>query len=201
MIQMDTGGIAIIGGVPGVGKTTVINKALEIAQENSVEIANFVFGSVMMEIAEKEYNVQDRDALRKLPTDTQKQIQRYAAIKIADRARGKITIVDTHYMIKTGVGHFLPGIPSWVSDALKPKLLVLIEADPKAITSRRSEDDSRLRDADTLELLKDHQAINKAIAVSISQQTGALISIIENKQGEIDRSGRELFEQLVSIKE
>ncbi|MBD3189267.1 MAG: adenylate kinase [Candidatus Heimdallarchaeota archaeon] len=195
----DDSRIAIIGGVPGVGKTTVINKALEFAKEEGIEILNIVYGTIMMEIAKSEFAIEHRDMLRKLPICEQKEIQRLAAFKIADRARDKITIVDTHFTIRTSADVFLPGIPKWVVTTLEPKLLVLVEANPKEITERRTGDDSRFRDQETIDFLLDHQDINKGMAVTISQQTGALLSIIENREGKVEESGRKLFEHLKNL--
>ncbi|MGC9779256.1 MAG: adenylate kinase [Candidatus Heimdallarchaeota archaeon] len=194
------GSIAIVGGVPGVGKTTVINKALEFASKNDFEILIIVYGSVMMEIAKEEFNVQHRDELRKLPTNTQKEIQRRAAFRIGKRARGKVVIVDTHYTIKTASGTFLQGIPQWVSDGLNPKLLVLIETDPQEIFQRRAYDQSRTRDQDTVNVLFEHQLINKTVASTICQKTGALLSVIKNRQGKSDEAGKELFLHLKALK-
>ena len=194
------GSIAIVGGVPGVGKTTVINKALEYASKNDFEISIIVYGSVMMEIAKEEFNVQHRDELRKLPANTQKEIQKRAAFRIGERARGKVVIVDTHYTIKTGSGTFLQGIPQWVSDGLNPKLLVLIETDPQEIFQRRANDQSRTRDQDAVDVLFEHQLINKTVASTICQKTGALLSVIKNHQGKSEEAGKELFEHLKSIK-
>ncbi|NHK29753.1 MAG: adenylate kinase [Asgard group archaeon] len=193
------GKIAIVGGVPGVGKTTVINHALYYAKEEDLEIVILVYGSVMMEIAKLDYNVQNRDELRNLSPANQKEIQKRAAMRIAERARGKIAIVDTHYTIKTGTGSFLQGIPQWVSDELNPSLLVIIETDPDEIIQRRSIDESRTRDHDTTSLLFEHQLINKTVASAICQKTGALLAVIKNKQGNATDAGKELLFHLKSL--
>ncbi|MHA1462775.1 MAG: adenylate kinase [Candidatus Heimdallarchaeota archaeon] len=191
--------IVIVGGVPGVGKTTVINKVQELAKAEKMKITIIVFGSVMMEIASELFNFHDRDNLRKLPSEKQKIIQKEAAVRIAKRSWGKLTIVDTHYTIKTRTGKYLQGIPSWVSNALKPKLLVLIETNPVNISKRRSVDDSRLRDEENLDLLKEHQEINRTSAATICQKTGALLAIIKNKQDLADEAGEKLLIYLKSI--
>ncbi|NHJ84773.1 MAG: adenylate kinase [Asgard group archaeon] len=196
---MSQGKIAIVGGVPGVGKTTVINNALEIAKKENFAIETFVYGSVMMEIAKEEYNVQHRDHLRTLSAEVQKDIQRKAALKIAERAAGKVTIVDTHYTIKTGAGSFLQGIPSWVSDSLQANMLILIEADVEEISLRRSSDDSRKRDEDPIDVLREHQLINKTVASTICQKTGALLAVVKNKQEQADIAGQQLFNHLKSL--
>lgn len=191
--------IVIVGGVPGVGKTTVINKVQELAKAEKMKISIIVFGSVMMEIASELFNFHDRDNLRKLPSEKQKIIQKEAAIRIKERSWGKLTIIDTHYTIKTRTGKYLQGIPSWVSNALKPKLLVIVETNPDDISKRRSIDDSRLRDEEDLDLVKEHQEINRTSAATICQKTGALLAIIKNKQGLADEAGEKLLIYLKSI--
>lgn len=193
------GKIVIVGGVPGVGKTTVINHALYFAKAEGLEVVILVYGSVMMEIAKRDYNVQDRDELRNLSPEIQKEIQKRAAMRIAERARGKIAIVDTHYTIKTSAGSFLQGIPQWVSDELNPSLLVIIETDPDEIIQRRSVDESRHRDLDTTSVLFEHQLINKTVASSICQKTGALLAVIKNKQGVATDAGKELLFHMKSL--
>ncbi|NHJ40116.1 MAG: adenylate kinase [Asgard group archaeon] len=193
------GKIAIVGGVPGVGKTTVVNHALYFAKEENFDVVILVFGSVMMEIAKTDYNVQNRDELRNLSPAIQKEIQKRAAIRIAERSQGKIAIVDTHYTIKTGSGSFLQGVPQWVSDELNPSLLVIIETDPDEIIQRRSVDESRVRDYDTTSILFEHQLINKAVASTICQKTGALLAVIRNKQGLATEAGKELLFHLKSM--
>ncbi len=191
--------IVIVGGVPGVGKTTVINKALELAKAEKMKINTIVFGSVMIEIASELFNIQDRDKLRKLPSDKQKIIQKEAAVRVAKQSWNRLTIVDTHYTIKTRTGKYLQGIPSWVSNALKPKILVIIETNPDDISKRRSIDNSRLRDEEALDLVKEHQEINRTSATTICQKTGALLAIIKNKQDLADEAGEKLFIYLKSV--
>lgn len=188
--------IAIVGGVPGVGKTTVINIALDIAEKEGLEINTLIYGTEMIEIAKKNYQITSRDELRKLPPADQREIQRLAAKEIARKASGVITLVDTHYSIKTGSGTFLQGIPSWVSDELNPKLLVLVETIPEDISKRRGIDQSRVRDEEDINELKVHQEINRTIASTICQKSGALLAIIQNKQGESKKAGQALFNYL-----
>ena len=90
----------------------------------------------MTEIAIEEGIVDDRDALRKLPADTQKEIQRKAAIRIKEKSETENVIVDTHCTINTPAG-FLPGLPKWVLEGLNPDTFVMIEANPDEILYRR----------------------------------------------------------------
>ena len=81
----------------------------------------------MTEIAIKDKLVEDRDALRKLPAETQKKIQAEAAKEIKARSENDNVIVDTHCTINTPAG-FLPGLPIWVLEQLQPDQFILVEA-------------------------------------------------------------------------
>ena len=122
--------LVVLTGIPGSGSTTVLGKALE-----EVDYVHLNYGDIMTEIAIKENIVQDRDALRKLSAETQKEIQAKAAKEIKERSEKDNVIVDTHCTINTPSG-FLPGLPIWVLEELKPDLFILIEADPDEIIFR-----------------------------------------------------------------
>lgn len=179
----------VVTGIPGVGKTTVLNSALEKLKEK-FEIINF--GDKMFEVAEKQKLVSDRDEMRRLSPDVQKKIQKLAAIAIANVAEVNNVIVDTHCTIKTPAG-YLPGLPSWVLEDLKPTQIVLVEASPEEIQMRRTSDETRVRDEDTVEEIAQHQAINRAAAMAYATLTGATVMIVENHDNRLE----EAVEQLV----
>ena len=62
--------LVVLTGIPGSGSTTLLNKALE-----EVDYVHLNYGDIMTEIAIEEKIVDDRDALRKLSPDVQKEIQ------------------------------------------------------------------------------------------------------------------------------
>ena len=66
--------LVVLTGIPGSGSTTLLNKALE-----EVDYIHLNYGDIMTEIAIEEKIVDDRDALRKLSPDVQKEIQEKAA--------------------------------------------------------------------------------------------------------------------------
>ena len=98
----------VITGVPGVGKTTVVNGALEKLGKEGIEYQAINFGTFMFEVASNQKIVADRDGMRKLPGPVQKDIQRKAAQAIA-KVEGNV-IIDTHCTVKTPKG-FLAGLP------------------------------------------------------------------------------------------
>ena len=107
----------IITGIPGAGKTALIEKAAEAMPDVKV----MSFGTLMLEIAMEQGLVEDRDQMRTMPLQKQREIQEMAAAKVAI-TRGKI-ILDTHLTIKTPNG-YLPGMPFWVLDIVKPKMII-----------------------------------------------------------------------------
>ena len=74
--------LVVLTGIPGSGSTTLLNKALE-----EVDYVHLNYGDIMTEIAIEEKIVDDRDALRKLSPDVQKEIQEKAAKRIKERAK------------------------------------------------------------------------------------------------------------------
>jgi len=184
--------VVVITGTPGVGKSTVLQRALEEVEEE-YEIINF--GDAMLEIALEKGVVKDRDEIRKLEPEVQKDIQRMSARRIAEKARSRSVIVDTHAMIKTPKG-YLPGLPIWVLEELMPSSVVIVEADAEEIAGRRSSDRTRARDMEASQEIQEHQQLNKAAAVAYSVLTGATVAVVENPEGGLDKAARTLAEVL-----
>lgn len=164
-------GVIVVTGIPGVGKTTVMKKAAE-----GIDIKFVTFGTVMVDIAKELGYVKDRDEMRKLTLKQQKELQIKSAEKVA--SMGEV-ILDTHCTIKTPKG-YMPGLPEWVINKLKPDTIVLVEADPEEIFNRRKKDTSRNRDPDSLEEINEHQMINRAAAMSYASLSGATVKIVFN---------------------
>ncbi len=185
--------IIIVTGTPGAGKTTILKKAIEKIK-NKYKIVNY--GDVMLEIAKRKNLVRNRDEIRKLDASIQREIQKEAARNIAEMSKNENVIVDTHCLIKTPEG-YLPGLPIWVLEELKPNIIVLIEANPDEIIRRRQKDKTRYRDVEEEKELKLHQEMNRAVAVAYAMVTGATVKIIENHDGMLDKAVSEFLKLLV----
>ena len=182
--------VVVIAGIPGSGSTTVLNKALE-----SIDYLNVNYGDVMIKIAQEEGIVEDRDSLRKLSPDVQKEIQKNAAKSIREMSQVSNIIVDTHCTIKTPAG-FLPGLPKWVLDELQPDIFILVEADNDEILMRRITDTTRIRDMEKIDDIRLHQEMNRAVAMSYAVLTGATVKIIKNHDDRLEEPVEDMVNTL-----
>ncbi|MGB9937900.1 MAG: adenylate kinase [Methanobacterium sp.] len=182
--------VVVIAGIPGSGSTTVLNKALE-----SIDYVNVNYGDVMIKIAQEEGIVEDRDSLRKLSPNVQKEIQKNAAKSIREMSEESNIIVDTHCTIKTPAG-FLPGLPKWVLDELQPDMFILIEADDEEILMRRLNDKTRSRDMEKLNEIGLHQEMNRATAMAYAVLSGATVKIIKNHDNRLEEPVEDMITTL-----
>jgi len=182
--------VVVIAGIPGSGSTTVLNKAL-----GSIDYVNVNYGNVMIKIAKDKGIVEDRDSLRKLSPQVQKEIQKKAAKSIRRMADESNIIVDTHCTIKTPAG-FLPGLPKWVLEELQPDMFILIEADNNEILMRRLNDKTRIRDMEKIGDIELHQEMNRATAMSYAVLTGATVKIIKNHDNRLEEPVEDMVNTL-----
>jgi len=193
----DARNAVIVTGIPGVGKTTVIDTAVKMVKDkHNEEVLVLNFGTAMFEVASGRGLVEDRDEMRRLPTAIQREVQQLAGEAIAKRAESAKVIVDTHTLILTPNG-FLIGLPEWVVRAIKPKTIVLVEADPEDIARRRSDDPTRARDVQMVEDIDTHQKMCRSAAVAAATLTGATVRIIKNRQGKVEEAATQLYETLM----
>jgi len=178
--------ILIVTGIPGAGKTAVMNKVIE-----EYPLKFVTFGTVMFEIAKKKSLVSDRDELRKLPFSIQRDIQELAAVEIKKMTN---VCVDTHCTIKTKAG-YLPGMPESVLKKLSPDVIILVEATPNEIIQRRSRD-TRARDSDDTDEIREHQLFNRIAAMNYAVMSGATVKIIQNSENKLEEAGTEILDIL-----
>ncbi len=178
---------ALIIGVPGVGKTTILKGALE-KLENYKTIN---FGTEMLKAGKEKGIVKNRDQLRKLNPEKEKKLQLKAVKKIKKEQN---LLIDTHLAIETKKG-LLPGMPHRILKEINPERIILIETNAEDIIKRRRKDETREREDFKIDPAT-HQDINRAHAATASTLTGALIKIIKNQEGKIDKAVDELVNTL-----
>jgi adenylate kinase len=187
---------AIIVGIPGVGKTTVITRAAEMLNQNcSTRVV--VFGTVMFEEA-KRMGLKNRDEMRKMPVDEQRHLQEMAAQRIAEM-EDEIVLVDTHLFISTNEGYY-PGLPMRLLNIMKPTNMVMVAADAQEIADRRKLDQTRQRDIVSAENIQKELDISRMMVASCSILTGAPFAIIINSDGKIDEAAANIAKALLGSK-
>ena len=185
----------VVTGVPGVGKTTVINGAIERLAAEGVAYEAVNFGTFMFDVAKKENLAENRDEMRKLGKDIQKRLQQTAASEIAALSADANIIIDTHSSVKTPTG-FLAGLPEWVLRELMPDIVVLVETDPDQILMRRLGDASRVRDMEGARAIAEHQEFNRAVSAAYAMYTGCTIKIVRNENFLLERGIDDLADVL-----
>jgi adenylate kinase len=167
----------VVVGVPGVGKTTVVENL--VSEYRGSKLVNF--GTVMLEAGLSLKWIKHRDDLRKLTVDKQRRLQKEAAAKIA-KMKDRAVVVDTHLFIRTKEG-FWPGLPFDVVRAMRPTHLVLIEASPEEVAKRRGADNKRYRDSVTMEDLVEELGLARSFLAVSSTLTGAPMLMVANREG------------------
>ncbi len=186
--------IVVLTGVPASGGTTVTRKAIEYLEAQGNPFKMVVYSDIMLEEALQRRWVQARDEIRKLDPRKQRDLQQIAARTIADMATTPL-VVDTHATVRTPKG-YLPGLPTWVLNELKPDLILIVEAKPEEIIRRRNADKSRKRDVQDVRGIQEHQDVNKAICMAYAAYTGATVKILQNPDGMLDEAVQELMATL-----
>jgi adenylate kinase len=175
----------ILVGIPGVGKTSLLSKMVEIIKNHDKSVGVISFGTLMFEIAKKN-GLKDRDELRKLPVSEQQNLQKMAAEKIAEHNE-QIVIIDTHAFINSTEGYY-PGLPEHVLKIIKPTNFVTVTAKPEEIYNRRMKDDTRNRDKITLTKIKTELDIQSGMISACAVITGSPVKHILNREGKIDEA-------------
>ena len=183
----------IVTGIPGVGKTTVLNELSKLVEPEKKKLQVFNYGFIMLEVAKLEGLKIERDMLRQVPLNIQQRLQANAAIEIVNRSSNVgIMIIDTHMIVKTCNGYW-PGLPLTVLEKLRPNLLFLIETEPEEILSRRTKDKTRTRNQVLTKEIKEELAFSRFVAASCSTLTGAPVIILKNPQGEQLKVAKEIL--------
>lgn len=165
----------IVMGLPGAGKTTVL-KGLK----TDYKIKNM--GDLMFEVEKEKYGIKNRDEMRTIPVEKQKEVQKEVYENLSTES-GKF-ILDTHCSVNTPQGYY-PGLPFEYLRLLKVDALVLITAIPEEVAARRANDSTRKRDSDDIAL---HDQMNKSFLAAYSAFTGAPAVVIVNKQGKVEEA-------------
>ena len=191
-------GRIIVAGVPGVGKTTVLEELEVVGREKRVQLKVINFGSVMNEIFKQEGKAIHRDYMRKQDITSQARIQLQAAKRIRKMSEKAVLIVDTHMFVRTKDGLW-PGTPEKVLQALDPDMIVLIEAEPEEIANRRKHDTTRERESPKVEDARADLEWSRYMASANAVIAGIPIQIVENSEGKQHRAAEDLLRTVEEV--
>ena len=175
----------VMVGIPGVGKSTLVSKIVEILEAKQKSVSVNSFGTVMFEEAQKN-GLKDRDDLRKLSMEEQQELQKRAAEKIAS-LDDDLVIIDTHAFIITNAG-FYPGLPYHVLDIIKPSNFISVYARPEEIYNRRMKDTTRNRDIVSIDNIKKEMSISDAMLSSCAVMSGSPMKPVFNTEGKVEEA-------------
>ena len=184
---------AIIVGIPGVGKTTLITRAAEMLNQKR-KTTVVIFGTIMFEEAKK-MGLKNRDEMRKMSVEDQRRLQDLAAQRITEM-KDDIVMIDTHLFINTDEGYY-PGLPMRLLNIMKPTNMVMVAADPSEIAERRKSDQTRQRDIASAEHIQKELDISRVMVASCSILTGAPFAIIMNNDGQIGEAAANIAKILL----
>jgi adenylate kinase len=175
----------IIVGIPGVGKSTLVTKIVEILNSRQKSVSVNSFGTIMFEEAQKN-GIKNRDDLRKLSMKQQQNLQKKAAQNIA-KLEDDLVIIDTHTFINTNAG-FYPGLPNSVLEIIKPSNFISVYARPEEIYNRRMKDTTRQRDVVSIDNIKKEMAISDAMLSSCAVFSGSPMKPVFNAEGKVEEA-------------
>lgn len=188
-------GVIVVAGIPGVGKTTILDEVQKTVKRKKLAIDVVNFGTVMTRVFRRHGQTLRRDEMRRKRIEVQRKIQVEAAKEIASQARKRTILVDTHVFVRTAAGVW-PGLPLQVIQPLRPRMIVLFEASPKEISDRRRKDRLRIRDGEVQEKVVSQLEWSRRMASADAVLTGAPVKIIRNEKGQQKRAARELLETI-----
>ena len=183
----------VIVGIPGVGKTSLVTAIVEKLSDTGIVVGVHSYGTLMFEEA-KNFGVKDRDELRKLPVEKQKELQKNTAEKISSLT-DDIVFIDTHAFISTTEG-FYPGLPNHVIQIIQPTHFIAISARPEEIYNRRMKDETRNRDKISIESIKKELAIQDSMLSTCSVLSGSPMKVILNNEGKIEEAANNVIKAI-----
>ena len=186
-------GTIIVAGIPGVGKTTVLQELEAVAREKNVPLKIINFGNVMNELFKKRGKAIHRDHMRREEISLQARVQQQAARVISKTPGNSALVVDTHMFVKTTEGIW-PGTPRKVLEALDPEIIILIEAEPEEVARRRAADSTRYRDTGSVEEAKSDLQWSRYMASANAVLAGVPIQIVHNRDGQQRQTATDILD-------
>lgn len=175
--------IAVLVGLKGSGKTTLMKKVLE----NRPDIKHIVAGDYFAEYYKKQGLNRDEGDLG-VGSSIHFKIHREVFKKIRKECeKNKNVIVDTHSFLTKREG-FYPGLPLFALEILKPDVIIALEFSPEEILKRREKDVKEIgrkrSAAETLEGVKLEYSIQRQYIFAASAIVGCTVKLLQRLEPE-----------------
>ena len=180
--------LAVVVGVPGVGKTSLCREA---SQSEGYQYINY--GELMLEIALKRKIASNQEEMFNLPLEIQHKIWREAATLIRDLTEDskegyknktdetkdfKGVLVDLHGLDRSEEGYLI----SLPFEILKPQIIIIIESTYNQIIQHRIKDPERIRPIETLKSLNQEMKLLRDTMAICAAILGSYFVIMENDE-------------------
>ncbi len=191
--------LAILVGIKGSGKTTLMKKILE----KKPDIKHIVAGDYFAEYY-KQKGLKRDEGDRGVDSSEHFKIHREVFRKIKEEAKKhENVIIDTHAFLTKKEG-FYPGLPMFALEELKPDTLISLEYKPEEILKRREKDVKELgrerSAAATLEGVKLEYEVQRHYLFAASAMIGCTVKLLQRFEIEkyefehLDKNVEELLE-------
>jgi adenylate kinase len=173
--------LAIVVGVPGVGKTSLSREA-----SPSLGYLYINYGELMLEIAKQKELASTLEGIFKLPLDLQYDIWREAATRISGQRN---VLVDLHGLDRSREGYLI----SLPVEILEPDIIILVESSYEQIIKRRINDQERTRPVESWKTLKEEMELLRTSMAVCSVLLNSLFVILNNDEFERSVSALKIY--------
>lgn len=172
----------IVAGVPGAGKTTIMDS---VAKSNNYKFVNI--GDLMIKISAERGYTTERDKIRYYTNKVRKELVQ-EAFNVISKMEGNI-VIDTHASVEEH-GRYMPGLPTEAVEPIKDSLLglVCIDATTQEIIGRRMKDASREREVESAETIDVQRIINISVLSAMSLAYDVPLFVVPNEEGKAEES-------------
>jgi adenylate kinase len=190
--------LVYIGGVHGVGKTTIINYAVEIAKKENFKLEKTIGTDILMKLA----GVKTIEELKKLPEEIRKKYRPEMNKRIYAKDREDfetIRLCDGHFVFweAESENYGIRETQPWDKQQLIG--IILIIADPEDILKRRLDDNIRSRYYHTkIDDIKMEQNLELEVAYSQAKELEKPIEIFKNDNGKAEKIANDIL-QIVKL--